>query len=944
MKYNKIIIITLFMFLLLVSSVSASLTDGLISYWKFDENTGTNASDSVGSNHGTITGATWTTGKINYGLSFDGTNDYLSVLDSPSFDNNKSLVYGGWFNQTSNKNVRILSNQGANNPMWSIAIVSDKVVCYLRDASGNIIAPTSTSTITDNTWNMAYCVADGTTLKLYFNGVNEANASMSTLSNNVNPINNLDIGRLYTGEYFNGLIDEVAIWINKSLSNEQILQIYNAGAGLQYPFTTESEKFKITTNLNDFNVSITPNIYSDYVNIENVSIADFEIAGTTTKIIKDKVGNYYMSDLEQVPSTCVDYAYDETEGITFKWVNESVGNYEIYCKNESSNWVYVTYFTDVSGGFDLPLYYKIVMPINSDSTSLTTYLDLTDETLYNITINATNYESQTYTDYNISLNGSISTTLIPLTKVNFLAKDLYNNDVDTFNITYSGTTYNNSQTISIPTGAGYYNFTFSKTNWYNYTQEFYLESIEQTKTFTNLYQNVFNVTLKDISTNATINENGVFNFTYSGTTYTYNITNGTTSFNTIYGVHSNLFMTTDTYYNHYESDVNVTTATNNQIYYLYKDRSVWFYLKDFVNGDSLENFSVSVYSETNVYNGSTTNNVIKLDNFTTGVYSVTYFKTGYTNVNYFITIQNKSHQTLTGYMVNESLDNYASTIFNIENVVTSGSIYGATISMYKLINNEWVLVASRFSDITGRASFGFLTQLEYKFVITKTGYEQREFLLMPLYTTYTIKMTPTQTPYTQYNTNWAYYLSNNGIFYNNQLNVFDVSLSSGKGTFENYDITITNYDGTNQTITCTNAYGCSDEVNLSVLANSYSDVIKITLDVKESGLTTKTFVYSYAISDFYLNNTLYSWKDITSTAGIGGLEKGMLYTLITIIMVGVIAFVSVSVGIPVMITSGLTFALITYTFAYIDFISFYIAHLIGLGVLLIIFFSRGATN
>ncbi|MDY6971031.1 MAG: hypothetical protein SV775_01750, partial [Thermodesulfobacteriota bacterium] len=46
----------------------AELSDGLVAHWKLDGD----ATDSAGSNHGTIHGATPTTGKIDGALEFDG--------------------------------------------------------------------------------------------------------------------------------------------------------------------------------------------------------------------------------------------------------------------------------------------------------------------------------------------------------------------------------------------------------------------------------------------------------------------------------------------------------------------------------------------------------------------------------------------------------------------------------------------------------------------------------------------------------------------------------------------------------------------------------------------------------------------------------------------------------------------------------------------------------
>ena len=51
-----------------------------VSHWKLNETEGTEASDSVGDNNGTVSDAEWTSsGKIGYALEFDGSSDYVVV-------------------------------------------------------------------------------------------------------------------------------------------------------------------------------------------------------------------------------------------------------------------------------------------------------------------------------------------------------------------------------------------------------------------------------------------------------------------------------------------------------------------------------------------------------------------------------------------------------------------------------------------------------------------------------------------------------------------------------------------------------------------------------------------------------------------------------------------------------------------------------------------------
>ncbi|MBE7444997.1 MAG: hypothetical protein HS132_07020 [Planctomycetia bacterium] len=71
------------------------ITASMQARYTFEEGAGTNATDSSGNNrNGTITGATWTTGKIGGGLSFDG-NDYVTI-PRVNYD---EISVSAWFNK-----------------------------------------------------------------------------------------------------------------------------------------------------------------------------------------------------------------------------------------------------------------------------------------------------------------------------------------------------------------------------------------------------------------------------------------------------------------------------------------------------------------------------------------------------------------------------------------------------------------------------------------------------------------------------------------------------------------------------------------------------------------------------------------------------------------------------------------------------------------------------
>ena len=57
---------------LVFTSVAEAVDPSLVGWWKFDEGSGTTATDSSGNgNHGAIIGSTWTVGKEGQALNFE---------------------------------------------------------------------------------------------------------------------------------------------------------------------------------------------------------------------------------------------------------------------------------------------------------------------------------------------------------------------------------------------------------------------------------------------------------------------------------------------------------------------------------------------------------------------------------------------------------------------------------------------------------------------------------------------------------------------------------------------------------------------------------------------------------------------------------------------------------------------------------------------------------
>ena len=216
-----------------------ALTDGLVSYYKFDGD----ATDSVGTNNGTVNGATQVSGKINSAYSFNGSNNYIRRATFTPVPTS-TLTLGVWIKTNSTSNQYIIT-QGRHpqtiNGEYIFMMLSDGTLNFW-DYNGNYgfsESNTSIGTINDGIWHYITFVKNGTSGEYYIDGV--LDTTVSAVADRTYIQDDFTIGVDYRGssEYFNGIMDEIGVW-DRALSSSEITELYNSGAGLSYPFTTPS--------------------------------------------------------------------------------------------------------------------------------------------------------------------------------------------------------------------------------------------------------------------------------------------------------------------------------------------------------------------------------------------------------------------------------------------------------------------------------------------------------------------------------------------------------------------------------------------------------------------------------------------------------------------------------------------------------------------------------
>lgn len=208
-------------------------TLGLLGYWNFDEGSGVVAEDHAATNDGDLINTpTWTTGKFNSGLLFDGSTNYVSMDSSLSTGTDPyPFSVALWFNAT--------SLPSANATLWSLVDVAggsdtNNNIEIRLTASGQVQAiveagiATASTTVTTGGWHQAVAVFTSSTSRMiYLDGGSSGN---STANRGVTNLSKSSVGAriLATPDnYFNGVIDDLQIF-DHVLTAQDVADLYIA--------------------------------------------------------------------------------------------------------------------------------------------------------------------------------------------------------------------------------------------------------------------------------------------------------------------------------------------------------------------------------------------------------------------------------------------------------------------------------------------------------------------------------------------------------------------------------------------------------------------------------------------------------------------------------------------------------------------------------------------
>jgi VCBS repeat-containing protein len=206
----------------------ASTAQGLVAAYSFDAGSGASVTDASGNGHtGTISGATWSPqGKFGSALTFDGSNDWVSIADAPDLDLSTGMTLEAWVFPTVTPTTwtTVLMKEQSGDLVYTLYAGSptNRPMVWFNTSSSDSTAHgfAGPAALPLNVWSHLAGTYDGTTLRLYVNGTLVASQAFSGAIVSSTGVLRLG-GNSVWGEYFRGRLDEVRLY-NRALSASAI--------------------------------------------------------------------------------------------------------------------------------------------------------------------------------------------------------------------------------------------------------------------------------------------------------------------------------------------------------------------------------------------------------------------------------------------------------------------------------------------------------------------------------------------------------------------------------------------------------------------------------------------------------------------------------------------------------------------------------------------------
>lgn len=203
-------------------STPPTVTTGLAAWWKLDEATGSSALDALGTSNGTISGATWTAGRKNGALQFNGSTDTILVPHNDALTLGSGLTLSAWIYIDAIRASQVILNKGTSGSNHNYYLMlTNRELSFGLYSGGFQTFTTSGLNLQTGTWYHVAATYDdaGNVVNLYLDGTQVYTGS--TTRSLVANTEGLWIGRSQYGDNWAGRLDDIRIY-NRALTSTEI--------------------------------------------------------------------------------------------------------------------------------------------------------------------------------------------------------------------------------------------------------------------------------------------------------------------------------------------------------------------------------------------------------------------------------------------------------------------------------------------------------------------------------------------------------------------------------------------------------------------------------------------------------------------------------------------------------------------------------------------------
>lgn len=186
-----------------------------------------NSNDAKGSNNGSDSNITYSTGRFSQGAIFNGSSSVITT-GSPVMSGTGQYSIGVWIKTSSNSSDNTIFTQRNDNSsgIWTLRMTAGKINFWDYNGSAFQFSTSSTSAIAinDDEWHLVIFTRNGTAGRYYVDGILQGTTTaLSNLSWNSQV---MKIGKDSVGNtYFTGTKDEVFSF-NRELTGTEIFELY----------------------------------------------------------------------------------------------------------------------------------------------------------------------------------------------------------------------------------------------------------------------------------------------------------------------------------------------------------------------------------------------------------------------------------------------------------------------------------------------------------------------------------------------------------------------------------------------------------------------------------------------------------------------------------------------------------------------------------------------